>query len=119
MAIVIIPNFIEMFNENITILKKIYSMLDTRYSKKGLPQRTRRTWMYFNHEGTKNIATESTEVFSQLGVLGKLYSQRKLCHRILPSTTRPTKWPFYKLAKGGGINHGFTSIFMVDNSHRG
>jgi hypothetical protein len=56
--------------------------------------------IWFYHEWKRMyLATEGTENFSRFGVLGKFDSQSKLCHRILPSTTRPTKWPFYKPVK--------------------
>jgi hypothetical protein len=32
--------------------------------------------------------------FNQLGVLGKFCSQSKLCHKALPSSTRPYKTAF-------------------------
>jgi len=38
--------------------------------------------------------TESTEGFSQLGVLGKIYSQSELCHKLLPSSTRALRMPY-------------------------
>jgi len=40
---------------------------------------------------------EYTEGFGQPGVLGKSYSQSKLCHKILPSSTKSENLTYLKL----------------------
>jgi hypothetical protein len=70
-----------MFNRKITFLKKFFT----------------------NHGFHRLHGSTLKTIISRLGVLGKFNSQSKLCHRILPSTTRPTKWPFLSWLKNEGL----------------